>query len=207
MARRAARGTLAALAELESLRHAFGADAAPRRRALLAALGSARLPSPRAVERFHELLCWSRAYPDDAATLALVERLLAGFPRRADLRAAAARLVDSGLAGTEIEYPFFTAMSEWLAARWPERLSIDWDALAPSMEEDERLDRLLQPVSHYAETMGLDEVGLTARQWLDRLRGRGTDATYLARGLRATGAMGPASPSVMSSAGAPSKQV
>jgi hypothetical protein len=81
-------------------------------------------------------------------------------------------------------------MAEWLAERWPERLVLDWLALPESMAEDERLDRLLQPVSHYAETMGLDEVGLSARQWLDRLRGRGTDASYLARGLRASGADG-----------------
>jgi len=186
MPRRA--GPARRLAELLSLRLAFGAAPAARRRELLASLGAARLPGPRAVERFHEALCWSRAYPDDPATLALVERLLDGFEARPDLRAARAALQDSGIAGTAIHYPFFTSMAEWLAARWPDRLAIDWDALPAAMEEDERLDRLLQPVSHYAETMGLDEVGFPAREWLNRLRGASSDATYLLRGLRATGA-------------------
>jgi hypothetical protein len=178
----------ARLAELESLRLAFGPEPAARRRALLATLGAARFSGPRAVARFHEALCWSRAYPDDPATLALVERLLDGFERRPDLRAARAALADTGIAGTDTFYPFFTAMAEWLAARWPSRLAIDWSALPASMAEDERLDRLLQPVSHYAETMGLDEVGFSAREWLNRLRGASSDATYLLRGLRATGA-------------------
>ncbi|HEX5010828.1 MAG TPA: hypothetical protein VFY71_10530 [Planctomycetota bacterium] len=186
MARRA--GPARRLAELVSLRLAFGPAPAARRRELLAALGAARLSSPRAVERFHEALCWSRAYPDDRATLALVERLLDGFESRPDLRAARAALQDSGIAGTAIHYPFFTAMAEWLAARWPERLAIDWSAMPRAMAEDERLDRLLQPVSHYAETMGLDEVGFSVREWLARLRGASADATYLLRGLRATGA-------------------
>jgi len=178
------------LAQLESLRHAFGPSAAARKQALLAELGPARMPGPRAIERLHEALCWMRAYPDDPALLARVERLLEGFADRRDLRAARAALADSGIAGTEIRYPFFAATAEWLAQRWPDRLRIDWDALPASMAEDERLDRLLQPVSHYAETMGLDEVPLAARQWLARLRGAGTDATYLLRGLRATGANG-----------------
>ena len=176
------------LAELEALRLTFGPEAAGRRRALLASVGRTRLPGPRSVERFHEALCWSRAYPDDPATLALVERLLEGFERRPDLRAARDALADSGIAGTEIGYPFFAAMAEWLASRWPERLAIDWDALPAAMQDDERLQRLLQPVSHYAETMALDELDYGARGWLDCLRGRSSDATYLLRGLRATGA-------------------
>jgi len=188
MPRRA--GPARRLAELESLRLAFGPAPAARRRELLAALGAARLPGPRAVERFHEALCWSRAYPDDAATLALVERLLDGFDLRPDLHAARAGLADSGIAGTDTFYPFFTAMAEWLAARWPGRVAIDWSAMPRAMAEDERLDRLLQPVSHYAETMGLDELGFSAREWLARLRGASTDATYLLRGLRASGANG-----------------
>ncbi len=188
MARRAA--VLRRLSELESLRHEFGPGAAARKLALLAGLGPARLPGPRAVERLHEALCWSRAYPDDPALLARVERLLEGFAARPELRAAREALADSGIAGTEIRYPYFAAMAEWLSRRWPDRLRIDWDALPASMAEDERLDRLLQPVSHYAETMGLDEVLFTARQWLRRLPGAGTDATYLLRGLRATGADG-----------------
>lgn len=178
------------LAELESLRHAFGPQPAARRRELLAALGAARLPTARALERFHEALCWTRAYPDDPATLALVERLVEGFAARRDLQAHRDALEDSGLDGCGIRYPFFAAMAGWLARRWPERLSIDWSAHGGTAEEDERLEALLPLVTHYAETLALDECGLTLREWLARLPGRGTDATLLLAGLDAAGADG-----------------
>jgi len=188
MARRAAVPRL--LRELEALRHDFGPAAAARRRALLSSLGAARLPTARAVERLHEALCWTRAYPDDPTTLSLVERLLEGFAARPDLRRRRAALADSGIAGTDTRYPFYAATAGWLARRWPERLSIDWSVMSGSPEEEERLERLLPLVAHFAETLALDECAFTLRAWFQRLRGRGTDAALLLRGLAAAGADG-----------------
>jgi hypothetical protein len=105
------------------------------------------------------------------------ERLLAGFAARPDLRAARAALADSGIAGTEIRYPFFAGTARWLARRWGERLSIDWEetrAAAGSGRDalDESLERLLPLIAHYAETPGLDEIDLGLRGWLTRMAGR-----------------------------------
>ncbi len=176
------------LAELDSLRHTFGPAAATRRREILTILGGARLPTARAVERFHEVLCWARAYPDDRSTLSLVERLLEGFAARSDLHRARAALVNSGLAGCDIRYHFFAAMAGWLADRWPERLKIDWSEMHDRARHDERLDKVLSLITTCAESPGIDDWDFGPREWLRRLSGHGTDATLLLRGLAAAGA-------------------
>src|SRR5262245_28081628 len=91
-----------ALRELARLRLEFGTAAAARKRGLLGVLGRARLRTRRQVLALHEALCFMRAYPDDRALLARIERLLRGFERRADLRRHRAALADSGIAGTDI---------------------------------------------------------------------------------------------------------
>ncbi|HZJ71810.1 MAG TPA: hypothetical protein VFF36_12835, partial [Planctomycetota bacterium] len=90
---------LAALAELERLKAEFGGPGLGARKAeLLRRLRRARLAGPAQVLRLHEAACFLAAYPDDGRVLALAERLLDGFERRPDLRAARAPLADSGIA-------------------------------------------------------------------------------------------------------------
>jgi hypothetical protein len=95
-----------------------------------------------------------RCWPDSPGELT-------GAPR--------ARAADSGVAGTEIRYPFFAGTACWLARRYGDRLRIDWPRRAPrrgrrdaarAASSDETLERLL--VDHHAETPGLT---------IDRLRG------------------------------------
>jgi hypothetical protein len=176
-----ARGRL--LSELERLHAEFGPGHALRKRALLATLGRTRLRGATQVRRFHDALCFLRAYPDDAALLALVERLLEGFAARPDVRAARADLADSGIAGTDAHYPFFAAMALWLAARWGDGLVIDRDDW--NDKDEETLLRLLPLIAHYAESPGMDDLELTGLQWLDAMRGRETDGAFLARSVAA----------------------
>ena len=113
------------LKRLERLRNAYGPGCAAQKLALLATLRRKRLGSAREVERLHEMLCFLRAYPDDARVLARAERMLAAFARRSDLRAQRHALESSGIAGTAIRYPFFWPTARWLARRWPRRLALD----------------------------------------------------------------------------------
>ncbi|MEO8195287.1 MAG: hypothetical protein ABI689_01060 [Thermoanaerobaculia bacterium] len=156
-----------ALADLARIRAEFGLGWAERKLALLVQLERGRLGSARAVSALHELLIFLRAYPDDAAVLAQVELMLAGFDRRADLRRHWAELADTGIAGTTIDFPFFAETAWRLAERFPASLEIDWDSVA----EPERLERWLPFVAHPAEIPGLDEIAWTPREWLERLRG------------------------------------
>src|SRR5262245_9375651 len=93
---------LARLAELERIKATYGGGAPAAKRACLADRERAPLPRARDVLALHEILCWLRAYPDDARTLEQVERMLARFARRRDLRRHRRALADSGIAGTEI---------------------------------------------------------------------------------------------------------
>ena len=174
---------LRTLAELESRRLDFGPEAAAGRLAGLNQLARARLRSAGAVRRLHELLCFVRAYPDSAAVQAQAARMLDGFARRADLRAHAAALADSGIAGTAIHYRFFAGQAQWLAARWPARLKLDRGA---DVDAQARIAAALPVLLTHAEAVALRERPRAGYVALDALRGRGeTDAVALLRRIAA----------------------
>ena len=72
------------LKRLERLKTSFGGVTAPRKIDLLERLERRRLSTADQLLRFHELLCFQRAYPDNAAQLEVVERLLTLLRRGAD---------------------------------------------------------------------------------------------------------------------------
>ncbi len=166
------------LAALERARTEFGGGAAARKARLIRALGGRRFARAAELARFHEVLCFLRAYPDDEVVLGLVEELLAGFDRRPDLRRHRRALADSGIAGAEIRFRFYAHAASWLARRWGDRLRVEWRALG----EAERLESVLSLLAHYAETPALDEYALSMKACVDRLKGpRETDAAFLVR--------------------------
>jgi len=167
-----------ALRVLAALRVEWGAGAAARKLEALRALGAARLARAADVERLHEALCFLHAYPDDAAVLAEVERLLGGFASRADLARHRLTLADTGIAGTAIRFRFYSAMAAWLVARFPGRVRIDW----PEFDGAARLASMLHLLVPYCETPGLDTADLTPRRWIELLKGPDeTDAEFLVR--------------------------
>ncbi len=170
------------LAKLEASRWSFGPAAASTRRAALQQMLRAKLGSATLVARLHEVLLAARAYPDDPALLAIVERALAGFGRRRDVRALRASLTDSGIAGCDIRFPFFAPTARRLAARWPRALEIDW----PELDDANALEAWLPMLAHEGEVPGLDEYDYGLRGWLARLKAPGeADGAFMARGLAA----------------------
>ncbi|MCU0314742.1 MAG: hypothetical protein MUC84_11870, partial [Solirubrobacteraceae bacterium] len=168
----------AALRRLEALKAGFGEGRASEKLALLRALDAAPLATAAEVDRLHEALCFLRAYPDDRAVRAQVERMLAGFAGRADLARHRAKLADSGIAGTVTRFRFFAPMARWLAERHPARLTVDWDAAGDTA----LLEHLLPLLALRAEDPALDEYDLGLREWIGRLKGPDeTDAAFLAR--------------------------
>ncbi|HYB42787.1 MAG TPA: hypothetical protein VEL75_13505, partial [Candidatus Methylomirabilis sp.] len=135
----------------------------------LGGLAEATIDDGRTLLALHEVLCFLQAYPDDAHVLASVDGALAGFPARVKrLRGPTARrLLDSGVAGTSLDYPFGLPMARWLARRFPREVEIVWT----KFEEEERLQEsltvLLEPTEHDAWS---DEGGLGWRRWLDVAR-------------------------------------
>ncbi|UCF40667.1 MAG: hypothetical protein JSW43_13240 [Gemmatimonadota bacterium] len=169
---------MALLRRLERLKDIFGSVAAEQRLVLLRQLERRRLGSAGSVLRLHEALCFARAYPDDAAVLAQVERMLDAFDTRGDLKRRRAQLEDSGIAGTAINYAFYWFTAEWLARRWPDQLSVDWEAF----ENAERLPELLHLLLPYTETLTIDELDYEPDEWIRQLKGpHESDAAFLVR--------------------------
>ncbi len=136
---------------------------------LLAQLADASIARPGLLLRLHETLCFLQAYPDDPEVLAQADRALAGFPARVQRlgRPALARLADSGIAGTTLEYPFGLPMARWLAARFPGDVDVTWAKFA----EGERLEEALSLVVAHAEEDAFSEGGLGWRKWLRVAKG------------------------------------
>ena len=166
------------LKELTQLRNRFGDGAAGDKSELLDGLATATLDHPKQVELLHELLCFMRAHPDDAALLDKVVKILEGFDGRTDLGRHRSRLEDTGIAGTRINYEFYHRMASWLTENWPDRLGIDWQVSGAGAG----IEKILSLLGIFSETPALDEQGFTVREWIDRMRGPDeTDAAFLVR--------------------------
>jgi hypothetical protein len=166
------------LTRLEATRLDFGSDFSERKIALLRQLQRARLTTAAQVLRLHEHVCFMQAHPDDSDILREAEKVLAGFARRSDLLRHRQRLADSGIAGTDIHYPFFWPTARWLTARWPKRLSIDWDQVGDTQLLATSLPLLVSPL----EANWLRVSKPPPREALSRLSGReATDAAFVVR--------------------------
>jgi hypothetical protein len=162
----------------------FGAAARREKLQLLARLSGMPIASGARLGRLHEILCFVRAYPDDAAVQDAAEQALRECaPRVRRLTSAErARLHDSGIAETDLDYPFGLPMTRWLAARFPGDVTIAWQKFHGGERLEEALSLLVTPTESEAFTEG----GLGWRRWL-RLAGgeRRSDLEVLLRLFRA----------------------
>ena len=164
-----------ALTALERWRERFAPGLAARKLNALRELARTTLRTAEQVRRLHEVLCFIRAYPDDASVLHQVEQILSGFARRRDLRTHREALAHSGIAGTVMGYPFFYPTAHWLSRRWPDALRLDRsDAVA-----EESIAKSLPALMSMIENHALRESHLPGYKALDALRGTRTDATFL----------------------------
>jgi hypothetical protein len=171
--RRARMTAAEALRRVERWARREGGEASP-----LSDFARARFSSARDVARGHEALLFLAAYPHDEAGHRVALALLERFERRADLQRFRHSLADSGIAGTEIHFPFFWFTARWIARRWPGRLGVDW----PAFEKKDDLEPLLALLLPYSESLALDELTGPAEEWIHRLKRRDdTDGAFLVR--------------------------
>ncbi len=170
------------LRKLEATRLNYGPKQAAIKLRLVTALGKTFLNTPAQVLRFHEHLCFLRAYPDNARLHARVVRLLNNFSARADLKRQRVALADTGIAGTTVHYRFFWPTARWLAARWPGQLEIDWE----NVDEPERLSAALPIVVTPLEANWLRLRQRDPRRSLSWLSGsQVTDARFFIKAVEA----------------------
>lgn len=165
-----------ALASLARIARRYEPGLGARKLALLQRLSTAKFTTPKQLLRFHELLCFLDAYPDDRRVRSLVRRLLTAFRQHPDLRRHRAALAGSGIAGTDTPYRFFWPTARWISSRWPGALVIDREDPEHVRAILDALPQLLEPVPAGL----LRALPLQTAKILDRLRPRGmTDADYL----------------------------
>ncbi len=169
----------ALLQELVRVRSVFGDRATSRRKLeLVRGLADARLTSARHLLELHDALLYLRALPDDRAVLRAVENGLLAFESRADLVRFRDDLADSGIAGTRLHFPYFWFTARWIAGRWPDRLTVDWERF----EKKDALEALLPELLPEAESLTLDSLTYAPRAWVRLLKSpRETDAAFLIR--------------------------
>ncbi len=164
------------LAQLEKLRNRHDEQSKNEKLLLLTSLQNRRFTGAEQIERFHDLLCFFRAYPDNAEILSRVDQCLDTFSSRSDLHRYRNELASSGIAGTPIDYRFFYPMAVWLTKHWGEYLHIDW----PEIDDPEKLMAIIPLLTSYGESAQFDDFEFSAREWLQRLKGQDeTDAGFL----------------------------
>jgi len=163
------------LTALARLKPRYGAGIAARRLRLLRRLDRQRLKDATAVQHLHELLCFLRAHPDDAAVAVQVERMLARFAQRADLRMHRDELAATGIAGTTHWFPYFWPTARWLAERWPALLQFD----RSDKEAGDNLLKALPLLATPLEAGAIRERKLDGFAAIDRLRGKQADAAFV----------------------------
>ena len=149
---------------LDRAKHRFTPEDRATKRKLLVALADRSIRNGPLLLRFHEALCFLRAYPDDAEILALVEDGLEKFGARvAALPAAAAGALDeTGIAGTTVYCPLSYPAARWLVQRFPDAADVDWD----DPQSEEHLEALAPLMIDLIEEEALVDVGVPYRAWL-----------------------------------------
>src|SRR5436309_1956364 len=157
------------IARLEDAKHTFTGEARLAKRRALDALARRPIRSGALLSRYHEALCFLRAYPDDPGVLQAVEAALGAFPKRVAALGPrdAAWLDETGVAGTSVYCPLSYPAACWLAARFPDAVELDWGDPA----SEEWLEALLPRVVDQLAEEALVEVGMSYRAWLAAAKG------------------------------------
>jgi hypothetical protein len=161
--------TRALVDRLTALVARFAAEDGNEKLGLLDQLADRTIRSPATLVKLHEALCFLRAYPDGPEVQERVERALTTFPARISQLGprARARLHDSGIAGTTLDYPFGLPMASWLASRFPDDVDVAWQRV----EDTERLEEVLPLLVTHQESEAFSEGGLHPRQWITLAKG------------------------------------
>ncbi len=121
-------------AQLEASKLQYGPGCAEAIEKLLAAMGQVDFEDAGSLIRFHDLLLFLRAFPQSRKVAHLADNLLAGIVHQVErLQASGADMGQfdeeefSGIAGTTISDTFTYDVARWLAQRYPQQLTVEWN--------------------------------------------------------------------------------
>ena len=163
------------LTRLDQAKSRFGAGDSARVEKLLEMAGRRRFRDVDSLLRYHEILLFLRAHPQNARVLRLTEESLSAFIDRVNqLRSEEADLSpldyieNSGLAGTAISGAFSYAIVCWLVSCYPGSVEIDWE----KYEKRERLGATLPRFLPLLSDDSLVEANIPYREWLRAASGQ-----------------------------------
>ena len=121
------------LDRLEAAKSCFGRGTAAEIKVLLDQLSSRNFRDAKSLIRFHEALLFLRAFPQSAALVLRIERLLNTFHEQVErLRQLGDNLAvfddydTSGIAGTAMQDTLNFEVARWLVRRLPRKVEIAW---------------------------------------------------------------------------------
>jgi hypothetical protein len=164
---------------LFAIRNRYDASASAEKLSLLKALGDKNFSSAAEITKLHSALCFIRAFPDSARHYRLARKELGSMERRvaALSRAERAKLTDSGIIGTPVNYEYSYEVASWLGKKAAGAVSIDWEDADDPPGLDQILAQLIQP----AEDEYLDSGLVSGKEWIELASSQssGTDFDWL----------------------------
>jgi len=168
--------------QLDELKNQFTSQAAGRILRLLEQLSRKNLNDIDTLVRYHEILLFLRAYPQNGTSLRATEKELRGFPNR--VSALREQEIDlspledpevSGIGGTSVVDTFSFYIVRWLLQRHASQVAIDWEWF----EDENRLATTWPRFMPLLEEDALVEANVPYREWLRAARGRTSELAWL----------------------------
>ena len=160
-------GVEAAVEALERIRSSYGPEAGAERSRWINEIEAARFEDPELLLRYHELLLFLRAYPDNAEALALADRALGRVAKRVAQLDDPEALRDSGLPGTSNVHTYSWSMLRELLQSYPGRFEVAWEEL----DDSSPFFELVALCAASAEVPGIDDDRIEVDDWLMAARG------------------------------------
>jgi hypothetical protein len=168
--------------QLDELKNQFGPNTASRVLRLVDQLSRKRLNDTDTLFRYHEILLFLRAYPQNASIVRAAENELRSFANRvATLREQNIDLSPleepevSGIAGASVVDTFSFYIVRWLLQRYPAQAALDWEWF----EDESRLADTWPRFMPLLEEDTFVEANIPYREWLRAARGRRTELAWL----------------------------
>jgi len=168
--------------QLDELKNQFAPNTARRALRLIEQLARQHLNDTDSLFRYHEILLFLRAYPQNPSIVRAAENELRGFAKR--VSALRERDVDlspleepevSGIAGTSVVDTFSFYIVRWLLQRHAAHVALDWKWF----QDENRLAETWPRFMPLLEEDAFVEANIPYREWLRAARGRSTELAWL----------------------------
>ncbi len=158
------------LDQLDELKNQFTPHSARRVERLLDQLSRKKFDDTDSLIRYHEILLFLRAYPQNAAIVRATEKELRGFSERVSALEVELWPLQhpavSGIAGTSVIDTFSFYIVRWLLQRHPSKVEIYWEWF----ESENRLAATWPRFMPLLEEDAFVEANVPYREWLEAAR-------------------------------------